>query len=66
MSHRESSYVISNDVRGRHYESCIVQHDVSRSHIELRTVWAEHTRMKRREKEIDGVRKMKLCPLLGS
>ena len=28
MSHRESFYVIGNDVRGRHYESCIVQHDV--------------------------------------
>ena len=28
MSHRESFYVIGNDVRRRHYESHIVQHDV--------------------------------------
>ena len=35
----KSSYVISNDVRGRHHESCIVQHDVSMSHMESRSVW---------------------------
>ena len=39
VSHMKSFYVISNEVRGRHYESLIVQHDVTVSHMESRSVW---------------------------
>ena len=34
VSHRESSYVIGNDVRWRHYESFIIQHCITMSHRE--------------------------------
>ena len=39
MSRMKSSYVISDEVRGRHNESPIVQHDISMNHMESRTVW---------------------------
>ena len=55
MCHYTSCYVIDNDVTLHHNESCIIQLDVTMSHVELRLVWNKSqegmVRWERREKK---------------
>ena len=57
MSHRESSYVIDNDVRERHYESCIAQHDVKMKSYGVAISLEQNVLEQRRKGKGIGVRK---------